>query len=61
VRPRALDLFCATNSAAECREAMGIDWMDRATLVQAVPPDYAEHIGRAALEPHTSPEMTNAR
>ena len=37
------------NTVAECREAMGIDWMDRATLVQAIPPAYAQHIGEYAM------------
>lgn len=26
-------------------DAMGIDWMDRDGLTQAIPPDYTEHIG----------------
>ena len=30
-------------------EAMGIDWMNRAELTQAIPPAYTEHIGRQAL------------
>lgn len=30
--------------------AMGIDWMERHELVEAIPPAYSEHIGRAALE-----------
>lgn len=30
------------------REAMGIDWMSRKTLVQAIPPAYAEWIARRA-------------
>lgn len=29
--------------------AMGIDWMSRERLVQAIPPAYGEHVGRAAL------------
>lgn len=36
-------------SLANWRRAMGIDWMDRAELVEAIPPAYAEHIGRAAI------------
>ncbi len=35
---------------ATWRAAMGIDWMSRERLVQAIPPAYAEHIGRAALK-----------
>jgi DNA (cytosine-5)-methyltransferase 1 len=34
---------------ADCRAAMGIPWMSRAELSQAVPPAYAEFIGRAAM------------
>ncbi len=33
----------------ECREAMGIDWMDRAEISQAVPPAYTEFIGEQLL------------
>lgn len=32
------------------REAMGIGWMSRAELCQAIPPDYTEHIGRQLME-----------
>jgi DNA (cytosine-5)-methyltransferase 1 len=31
-------------------KAMGIDWMRRETLSQAIPPAYAEFIGKAALK-----------
>ncbi len=34
---------------ADCRRAMGIDWMTREQLSQAIPPAYSEFIGRAAL------------
>jgi len=34
---------------ADMRAAMGIDWMNRTELSQAIPPDYAEFIARAAL------------
>lgn len=31
------------------REAMGIDWMSRAELSEAIPPAYSEHIGHYAM------------
>lgn len=34
----------------EWREVMGIDWMKRDELAQAIPPAYSEYIGRAALQ-----------
>lgn len=36
-------------TAALCRAASGIDWMNRGELSQAIPPAYSEFIGRAAL------------
>jgi len=42
--------FAGEMSLARWREAMGIDWMSRKTLVQAIPPKYAEFIGRAFLK-----------
>lgn len=32
------------------RDVMGIDWMSRDELAQAIPPSYGEFIGRAALQ-----------
>lgn len=32
------------------REAMGIEWMSKAELAQAIPPAYGEFIGRAAIQ-----------
>jgi DNA (cytosine-5)-methyltransferase 1 len=36
-------------------KAMGIDWMTRAELSQAIPPAYSEFIGRAALQAIAAP------
>ena len=38
------------NSAQECREAMGIDWMTRAELDEAIPPAYTLFLGRHLKE-----------
>jgi DNA (cytosine-5)-methyltransferase 1 len=34
----------------KCREAMGIDWMNRDELTEAIPPAYSEFIGREMIE-----------
>lgn len=34
---------------AAAKDAMGIDWMTKEEINEAIPPAYAEHIGRAAL------------
>jgi DNA (cytosine-5)-methyltransferase 1 len=33
-----------------CRHAMGIDWMNRDELAEAIPPVYTRHVGMAAME-----------
>lgn len=38
------------NSAAECREASGIDWMTRREMDEAIPPAYTQWIGGRFLE-----------
>lgn len=45
------NVVCAGGSApkADMERALGIDWMNKRELAQAIPPIYAELIGRAAL------------
>jgi DNA (cytosine-5)-methyltransferase 1 len=44
---------------AERKQAMGIDWMTRDELDQAIPPAYTEHIGRALMEHLASKAATS--
>lgn len=41
---------------AEAQAAIGIDWMTRPEIAQAIPPAYSEFIGRAALKSLTAGE-----
>jgi DNA (cytosine-5)-methyltransferase 1 len=45
----------------KCRDAMGIGWMNRDELAEAIPPDYAHFIGEQAMEriPKTTPEVSH--
>jgi DNA (cytosine-5)-methyltransferase 1 len=54
-------------TAVEGREAMGINWMNRAEITQAIPPAYTEHIGHyllaelANLERQTAVSVASSR
>ncbi len=44
-----LEMGLPMASVGEWRQAMGIDWMTKTELAQAIPPAYSEFIGKAAL------------
>jgi hypothetical protein len=49
-RPRAIGAAGATRALMpEKREAMGIDWMNRAEINLAIPPAYTAWIGRQLI------------
>ncbi len=39
-----------TRDFPKAKEAMGIDWMNKQELTQAIPPAYTEHIGKYLME-----------
>jgi hypothetical protein len=43
-------------TVAQWRRAMGIDWMTRHELTQAIPPAYSEFIARAAIGQRCEPQ-----
>ena len=43
------------HGVADWREVMGIDWMNREELAQAIPPAYTEFIGKQLLD-HLLPQ-----
>lgn len=52
-RPKADEFYTITGHFADvvgARMAMGIDWMTRDELSQAIPPAYTEHIGKQLKE-----------
>lgn len=43
-------------TADEARMAMGIDWMNRSELSEAIPPAYTEHVGRHLISCLSDPQ-----
>lgn len=51
--PKENEYHCVVGNcggAASARKAMGIDWMNRDELSQAIPPAYTEYIGKYLME-----------
>ena len=43
------------SSVAAARDAMGIDWMTKKEINEAIPPAYAEYVGRYAMMAAVNP------
>jgi DNA (cytosine-5)-methyltransferase 1 len=63
--PGPRELHGRNHTIAEKQEAMGIDWMTRDELSEAIPPVYTEHVGeqlrRHVLERRASPTVHSCR
>lgn len=63
--PRSFSTFVSvvgpdgTRNFPKAKEAMGIDWMTKAELTQAIPPAYTEYIGKYLLEAINGKETIN--
>ncbi len=49
-RSKVVQVYGNAGDSSEWASAMGIDWMTREELTQAIPPDYTEHIGNQLLQ-----------
>lgn len=48
------------STLAQASDAMGIGWMTKAEINEAIPPAYAEHIGRCFLDARLSPAVAQS-
>jgi DNA (cytosine-5)-methyltransferase 1 len=50
VKGTIISICAGGPGASEMREAMGIDWMSRDELTEAIPPAYTEYIGAQLMD-----------